>query len=120
MNDYLRKDILDIMDRHRGREHAISRRDLRARLRDIFPAISPRRIDRDMRDAIHQDGTICSGQEGYYYPDGPSEAREAVRFLDSYIISLAERRRALLKAYPKAGEGVQQEFPKELGGVGAN
>jgi hypothetical protein len=110
--------VKDILLRHTGRANAIHGRDLFASLAVLYPNESRAAIEREAREVMADKKLgICSGSCGYFIPANSGEAKDAVRYLNSYIIALADRRTALLKAYPDAAEGVQQEFPKEFEGA---
>lgn len=62
--------------------------------------------DREMRDHIHnmitEDGyCIQSSSSGYKLITTREELDEAVRYIDSYIIDMAERRRKLVENFEK-------------------
>lgn len=114
MIDLLRYQIIRAMEAHKGKGLAISRRDLLLHLSPLWPSVGISALDREMRMIISEDESgICSCLKGYYLAADTAEAKEAVRFIDSYIIALAKRKRALLKAYPGAGEGIQGALPYE-------
>jgi hypothetical protein len=96
--------ILSILERHRGRENAIKGHAL---LYQVNRESYPDRIgERKMREVIEEElPHICSGPTGYFIPANIGEVNKAVKYLESYIGSLAHRRKIILKTYPNAEQG---------------
>ena len=111
MNTFLRNQIMVVMQGCKGRANAMPRKVLLSILALHFLEHPLIELERDMREIISTDGSgICSCSKGYYIALDDIEAKDAVAYLDSYIIALAKRKRSILKAYPGAAEGVQGEL----------
>lgn len=80
----------------------MNRKEMLSRLRASGFEIT----DREMRDHIHnmitEDGyCIQSGSAGYKLITRREELEEAVRYIDSYIIDMADRRKKLVENFEK-------------------
>ena len=94
MNNFLRNQIMRVMQGHHGRANAMPRKVLLAILALHFPEHPLIELERDMREIISTDDSgICSCSKGYYIAADTAEAKQAVAFLESYITALARRRR---------------------------
>ncbi len=124
MSDYLKTKVMEFMQGHVGKANAIHGKKLLSLLALSFPDYRLVDLERDMRIVIsgedeedegRRESRVCSCSKGYYLPANDAETKDALRYLDSYIVALAKRKRALLRAYPSAGEMAQQELPNMEG-----
>jgi hypothetical protein len=90
-----------------GRENAVKRDALLARLKAIDARIS----DRDMRKAIEKYlPETCMCARGYFFPKTDKEINRTVDYIEAKIRGLAQRRRAILETYPSMGAGRQMRL----------
>lgn len=88
--------VFDIVQKdHRGRENAITRDDLRTRLRLWSVIVS----DRKLRD-VYSKLPICTCDQGVFYPIRVQEIEEYRRYLKSKAIPLFERWKMVAQAHP--------------------
>jgi hypothetical protein len=95
----IKSDIQAILRRHRGRQNAISRRDL---LEALEADSSYDRKLRLMIGELRREGEAIlfatSKPAGYYYPDSLAEVAQGERKILSYIIDLCILKRALKRS----------------------
>ena len=84
-----------IRTNHRGRENAISRDDLREKLRVWSVVIS----DRSLRD-FYSKLPVCTCDQGIFYPIRPQELEEYQAYLKSKAIPLFDRWKMVAQAHP--------------------
>ena len=90
------KIIFDIIRKnHRGRENAISRDDLREKLRIWGIEIS----DRSLRD-VYSKLPVCTCDQGIFYPIRTQELEEYQVYLKSKAIPLFDRWKRVAQAHP--------------------
>lgn len=98
MNTYLRTEIMRVMQGHRGRDNAMSRKVLLAELRLYRPSLT----DRDCRE-LYSGLPLCSCSEGVFLPQTVAEVLEFKAYLNkAWGPIVAHRRCATIYAfYPK-------------------
>lgn len=97
LTDFLREEIMRVMQAHRGRAHAIPRRDLWARLSLFKPDLT----DRDMRE-LYSSLPICSCSEGLFLPQSVAEVLEFRDYIrKAWGPIVAHRRCATIYAFYK-------------------
>jgi len=69
-NPFLAREIMRVLQAHRGRENAMPRRDLLERLRLFRPELT----DRTMRD-LYSTLPCCSSPDGLFIPRTPEEVQ---------------------------------------------
>lgn len=92
-------------------ERAVSRRDLLEALRLNGQRVS----DREMRDTIHrmitEDGyCIQSSSRGYELVTTREQLNGAVRYIESYLLEFAERKRKLIENFERQGVAQMELF----------
>jgi hypothetical protein len=110
MSKFLYDETMRVLQAHRGRQNAMPRRDLWARL-TLF---NPRLSDRDLRE-IYSRLPVCSCPEGLFIPATADEVREFKEYIrKSWGPIVAHRRVATIVAYyPKLDPTVWKQ--QELG-----
>ena len=95
MNAFLRNEIMRVMQGHKGRVDAMTRKDLMAHLQLFRPTLS----DREMRE-IYSTLPLCSSPEGLYLPTSTAEVLEFRDYLTkAWGPIVAHRRCATIYAY---------------------
>jgi len=105
MNTYLRNEIMRIMQGHKGRINAMTRKDLMAHLQLFRPTLS----DREMRE-IYSTLPLCSSPEGLYLPTSTAEVLEFREYLKKAWGPIVAHRRVatILAFYPKLAPPAEQ------------
>ncbi len=92
---FLRTRLMEILQRHRGRLHAIPREKLLFELLSFEPRLDDRRFR-----ALYADLPVCTSPDGMFLPKTPEEVQEFKEFLTKgWGPILADRRVKIIFAY---------------------
>ena len=92
---FLRTRLMEILQRHRGRDNAVPREKLLFELQCFDPALEDRRF----RD-IYAGLPVCTSPDGMFLPKTPEEVQEFKAYLTKgWGPILADRRVKIIMAY---------------------
>ena len=106
MTNFLRTEIMKIIQAHRGRENTMPRRDLWAHL-SLF---KPKLTDREMRD-LYSALPICSCKDGLFLPVTAQEVQEFREYIEKAWGPIVAHRwvAIILSFYPRLAPTWKQQ-----------
>lgn len=106
-----KQDIKSILDKHRGRNNAISRAELVSRINFDEPGEDRDRKVRDLLSELRSEGfPVASLKSGYFLCEDEIEFDAAISKLSKYLVSTKKGIDGLIKTKNKLFTGQQKLF----------